>query len=100
MIQLMLTDLCRPATEFLSLFLPIHIIIFYFDILISCRFSYIGKRQASFLCFIRSILAQQDWIKHHTIYESHIYNDHSLFHTDHFVLRTQSRARSHAYMPA
>ena len=100
MIQFMLTDLCRPAAEFLSLFFPVHIIIFYFDIFISCCFPHTGKRQTSFFCFIRSILAQQNRIKHHDIYESHIYNDYSLFHTDHFVLRTQSRARSHAYMPA
>ena len=100
MIQLMLTDLRWPAAELLSLFFPVHIIIFHFDIFISCRFSHTGKRQASFFCFIRSILAQKNRIKHHNIYESHIYNDCSLFHTNHFVLRTQSRARSHAYMPA
>ncbi len=58
MIHLMLTDLCRPSAEFHLLLFPVHIIVLYFYVFVSCCFSHTCKRKTSFFCFIWSIFSR------------------------------------------
>lgn len=55
MIQLMLTDLRCPSAEFLLLFLPVHIVVFNFNILITRRTADAGQGKTSFLRLIRRV---------------------------------------------
>lgn len=59
----MLTDLCRPSAEFHLLLFPVHIIVLYFYVFVSCCFSHTCKRKTSFFCFIWSIFSQHYRIK-------------------------------------
>ena len=60
MIQFMLTDLCRSASEFQILPLPIHIVIFYFTVFIPCSLSLTSKKNTIFLFLIMSNLFKRD----------------------------------------
>ena len=90
MIHLMLTDLCRPSAEFHLLLFPVHIIVLYFYVFVSCCFSHTCKRKTSFFCFIWSIFSQHYRIKHHNINQPYIYNDHSLFDSDHICCHSHA----------
>ena len=102
MINFMLADLCCPSWQFLALFFPVEVIIFYFYFLVSGRLTNTIQGQTAFFCLIHIMLWNNHRIEHHNIYESHIHNDDILLYANHFVLRTQSRQSPniHASMAA
>ena len=55
MIALMLTNLCSPARQFHRLLLPLHVVIFHYNILVSRCLSHSVQGKTSFFCLIRRI---------------------------------------------
>ena len=102
MINFMLANLYHPSWQFLALFLPVEVIILYFNFLVSGRLTNTVQGQTAFFCLIHITLWNNHRIKHHNIYKSHIHNDNILLYTNPFVLRTQSQQSPniHASMSA
>ena len=83
MIYLMLDDLCRPSAIFLSLFFEIHILIFYFYLLISGACSHTSKRKTAFFRLIFSGTFYDLRIEHCYVHEAHIDSYNAFLHPDH-----------------
>ena len=92
MVNFMLADLCRPSGQFHSLFLPVAIHVFDFDILIPGSLTHTFKGKTAFLRLIGRIFLHDHRIVHDQIHEAYVHNDDAFSHADH-VCRHADTAR-------